>query len=57
MDTATNEPNVRVFLGSVSELQKQLNDFGIVVEDYKQNLGLTEHLQLMMEEVLVNLWL
>uniref|UniRef100_A0A8V1A5N3 Coiled-coil domain containing 141 n=1 Tax=Gallus gallus TaxID=9031 RepID=A0A8V1A5N3_CHICK len=50
VDTATNEPNVRVFLGSVSELQKQLNDFGIVVEDYKQNLGLTEHLQLMMEE-------
>eukprot|EP00076_Gallus_gallus_P010097 XP_004942755.1 coiled-coil domain-containing protein 141 isoform X2 [Gallus gallus] len=50
VDTATNEPNVRVFLGSISELQKQLNDFGIVVEDYKQNLGLTEHLQLMMEE-------
>ncbi|XP_010711849.1 coiled-coil domain-containing protein 141 isoform X3 [Meleagris gallopavo] len=50
VDAATNEPNVRVFLVSISELQKQLNDFGRVVEDYKQNLDLTEHLQLMMEE-------
>ncbi|XP_042730456.1 coiled-coil domain-containing protein 141 isoform X2 [Lagopus leucura] len=50
VDAATNEPNVRVMLVSISELQKQLNDFGRVVEDYKQNLGLTEHLQLMMEE-------
>lgn len=44
-------------LVSISELQKQLNDFGRVVEDYEQNLGLTERLQLMMEEVLVSLWL
>ncbi|XP_048808643.1 coiled-coil domain-containing protein 141 isoform X5 [Lagopus muta] len=50
VDAATNEPNVRVMLVSISELQKQLNDFGRVVEDYKQNLGLTERLQLMMEE-------
>ncbi|OXB61719.1 hypothetical protein ASZ78_002720 [Callipepla squamata] len=50
VDSAANEPNVRVFLGSVSELHKQLNKFGRVVEDYKQNLSLTERLQLMMEE-------
>ncbi|XP_052531481.1 coiled-coil domain-containing protein 141 isoform X6 [Tympanuchus pallidicinctus] len=50
VDAATNEHNVRVMLVSISELQKQLNDFGRVVEDYKQNLGLTERLQLMMEE-------
>lgn len=49
-----NEPNakVRVLLGSISDLQKQLNDFNMVVEDYKQNLDLTEHLQQMMKEVL-----
>lgn len=58
-----NEPNakVRVLLESISDLQKQLNDFSRVVEDYKQNLDLVEHLQQMMEEVLVNskssLWL
>ncbi|XP_072197997.1 coiled-coil domain-containing protein 141 [Excalfactoria chinensis] len=50
VDSATDDPHVRVFLGSISELQKQLNDFGRVVEDYKQNLDLTEHLHLMMEE-------
>ncbi|XP_021256278.1 coiled-coil domain-containing protein 141 [Numida meleagris] len=50
MDPATNEPNVRVFIESINELQKQLNEFGRVVEDYKQNLGLTEHLQMMMDE-------
>ncbi|XP_010072673.1 PREDICTED: coiled-coil domain-containing protein 141 [Pterocles gutturalis] len=47
-----NEPNakVRVLSGSISDLQKQLNDFIRVVEDYKQNLDLVEHLQQMMEE-------
>ncbi|XP_056205427.1 coiled-coil domain-containing protein 141 isoform X1 [Falco biarmicus] len=47
-----NEPNakVEVLLGSISDLQKQLNDFSRVVEDYKQNLDLMEHLQQMMEE-------
>uniref|UniRef100_A0A8C2YEZ7 Coiled-coil domain containing 141 n=1 Tax=Coturnix japonica TaxID=93934 RepID=A0A8C2YEZ7_COTJA len=50
VDSATDEPRARVFLESISELQKQLDDFGRVVEDYKQNLGLTEHLHLMMEE-------
>lgn len=51
-----NEPNAkaRVLLESISDLQKQLNDFSRVVEDYKQNLDLVEHLQQMMEEVLVN---
>lgn len=55
--SVANEPNakVRVLLGSISDLQKQLNDFSRVVEDYKQNLDLVEHLQQMMEEVLVNL--
>nr|XP_009674633.1 PREDICTED: coiled-coil domain-containing protein 141 [Struthio camelus australis] len=50
--SVANQPNakVKVLLGSVSELQKQLRDFGRVVEDYKQNLDLMEHLQQMMEE-------
>ncbi|KFO86634.1 Coiled-coil domain-containing protein 141, partial [Buceros rhinoceros silvestris] len=50
--SVANEPNakVRVLLGSTSDLQKQLNDFSRVVEDYKQNLDLVEHLQQMMEE-------
>uniref|UniRef100_A0A8C0HK93 Coiled-coil domain containing 141 n=1 Tax=Buteo japonicus TaxID=224669 RepID=A0A8C0HK93_9AVES len=50
--SVANEPNakVRVLLGSISDLQKQLNDFSRVVEDYKQNLYLVEHLQQMMVE-------
>ncbi|KFQ38719.1 Coiled-coil domain-containing protein 141, partial [Mesitornis unicolor] len=50
--SVANEPNakLRVLLGSISDLQKQLNDFSSVVEDYKQNLDLVEHLQQMMEE-------
>ncbi|KFZ59947.1 Coiled-coil domain-containing protein 141, partial [Antrostomus carolinensis] len=50
--SVANEPNAkaRVLLGSISDLQKQLNDFSRVVEDYKQNLDLMEHLQQMMEE-------
>ncbi|KAM9629163.1 coiled-coil domain-containing protein 141 isoform 4-T6 [Morphnus guianensis] len=50
--SVANEHNakVRVLLGSISDLQKQLNDFSRVVEDYKQNLYLVEHLQQMMEE-------
>ncbi|XP_068876625.1 coiled-coil domain-containing protein 141 isoform X5 [Aphelocoma coerulescens] len=52
IDPFANEPNakVRVLLGSISDLQKQLNDFNMVVEDYKQNLDLMEHLQQMMKE-------
>ncbi|XP_019145684.1 coiled-coil domain-containing protein 141 isoform X4 [Corvus cornix cornix] len=52
IDLFANEPNakVRVLLGSISDLQKQLNDFNMVVEDYKQNLDLMEHLQQMMKE-------
>ncbi|OPJ80121.1 coiled-coil domain-containing protein 141 [Patagioenas fasciata monilis] len=50
--SVAKEPNakVRVLLESISDLQKQLNDFSRVVEDYKQNLDLVEHLQQMMEE-------
>lgn len=57
IDPFANEPKakIQVFLGSISDLQKQLNDFSMVVEDYKQNLDLMEHLQQMMKEVLVNL--
>ncbi|XP_032866819.1 coiled-coil domain-containing protein 141 [Tyto alba] len=50
--SVANEPNakVSVLLGSIGDLQKQLNDFSRVVVDYKQNLELVEHLQQMMEE-------
>uniref|UniRef100_A0A803VHG3 Coiled-coil domain containing 141 n=1 Tax=Ficedula albicollis TaxID=59894 RepID=A0A803VHG3_FICAL len=52
IDPFANEPNakVQVLLGSISDLQKQLNDFNVVVDDYKQNLDLMEHLQQMMKE-------
>ncbi|XP_066045938.1 coiled-coil domain-containing protein 141 isoform X1 [Chamaea fasciata] len=52
IDPFANEPNVKVkvLLGSISDLQKQLNDFNVVVEDYKRNLDLMEHLQQMMKE-------
>ncbi|XP_066178828.1 coiled-coil domain-containing protein 141 isoform X2 [Sylvia atricapilla] len=52
IDPFANEPNtkVQVLLDSISDLQKQLNDFNVVVEDYKQNLDLMEHLQQMMKE-------
>ncbi|KGL82676.1 Coiled-coil domain-containing protein 141, partial [Tinamus guttatus] len=52
IDSVANPADAKgkVLLGSVSELQKQLSDFGKVVEDYKQNLDLVEHLQQMMEE-------
>ncbi|XP_041259646.1 coiled-coil domain-containing protein 141 isoform X5 [Onychostruthus taczanowskii] len=51
-DPFGNEPKakVQVLLGSINDLQKQLNDFNTVVEDYKQNLDLMEHLQQMMKE-------
>ncbi|XP_065526301.1 coiled-coil domain-containing protein 141 isoform X3 [Lathamus discolor] len=48
--SVANEPNTRVLLGSISDLQNQLNNFTKVVEDYKQNLDLMEHLQQMMDE-------
>ncbi|KAF2987501.1 hypothetical protein EK904_002542 [Melospiza melodia maxima] len=52
IDPFANEPKakVQVLLGAISDLQKQLNDFSTVVEDYKQNLDLVEHLQQMMKE-------
>lgn len=54
-----NQPdgNVGVLMETVRELQKQLNEFGRVVEDYKQNLDLMEHLQQLMEEVLIKLYI
>ncbi|XP_062496617.1 coiled-coil domain-containing protein 141 isoform X1 [Pezoporus occidentalis] len=48
--TVANELNTRVLLGSISDLQNQLSNFTKVVEDYKQNLDLMEHLQQMMDE-------
>ncbi|KAM9548076.1 coiled-coil domain-containing protein 141 isoform 3-T3 [Guaruba guarouba] len=48
--SVANERNTRVLLGSISDLQKQLNNFSKVVEDYKENLDLMEHLQQMMDE-------
>lgn len=53
--SVANEPNTTVLLGSISDLRKQLNNFTKVVEDYKENLDLMEHLQQMMNEVLVDL--
>ncbi|KFW86931.1 Coiled-coil domain-containing protein 141, partial [Manacus vitellinus] len=52
LDSFANKPNAKVrdLLGSISDLQKQLNDFSMVVEDYKQNLDLVEQLQQMMKE-------
>ncbi|XP_053125051.1 coiled-coil domain-containing protein 141 isoform X2 [Hemicordylus capensis] len=35
---------------SINELEKQLSEFGKIMEDYKQNLDLMEHLQQMMDE-------
>ncbi|XP_077175687.1 coiled-coil domain-containing protein 141 isoform X2 [Paroedura picta] len=35
---------------SMRELEKQLGEFGKIMEDYKQHLDLMEHLQQMMEE-------
>ncbi|KAM6268761.1 coiled-coil domain-containing protein 141 [Porphyrio hochstetteri] len=49
--SVANESNAKVILlGLIGDLQKQLNDFSRVVDDYKQNLDLVEHLQRMMEE-------
>ncbi|XP_019410222.1 PREDICTED: coiled-coil domain-containing protein 141 [Crocodylus porosus] len=45
-----SDGNVGILMETVRELQKQLNEFGRVVEDYKQNLDLMEHLQQLMEE-------
>ncbi|XP_043846717.1 coiled-coil domain-containing protein 141 [Dromiciops gliroides] len=47
-----NYPNNKVMslLESIKDLKKQVDEFGRVVEDYKKNLDLTEHLQEMMEE-------
>ncbi|XP_074159090.1 coiled-coil domain-containing protein 141 [Sminthopsis crassicaudata] len=51
-DSLLNYPKnkVTVLLESIKDLKKQVDEFGRVVEDYKKNLDLTEHLQEMMEE-------
>ncbi|XP_074071702.1 LOW QUALITY PROTEIN: coiled-coil domain-containing protein 141 [Macrotis lagotis] len=51
-DSLLNYPNnkVAIVLQSMKDLKKQVDEFGRVVEDYKKNLDLTEHLQEMMEE-------
>ncbi|XP_036599293.1 coiled-coil domain-containing protein 141 [Trichosurus vulpecula] len=51
-DSLLNYPNdkVMILLESIKDLKKQVDEFGRVVEDYKKNLDLTEHLQELMEE-------
>ncbi|XP_072468614.1 coiled-coil domain-containing protein 141 isoform X2 [Notamacropus eugenii] len=51
-DSLLNYPHnkVTILLESIKDLKKQVDEFGRVVEDYKKNLDLTEHLQELMEE-------
>ncbi|XP_068924656.1 coiled-coil domain-containing protein 141 [Petaurus breviceps papuanus] len=51
-DSLLNYPNnkITILLESIKDLKKQVDEFGRVVEDYKKNLDLTEHLQELMEE-------
>uniref|UniRef100_A0A5F8GIN7 Coiled-coil domain-containing protein 141 n=1 Tax=Monodelphis domestica TaxID=13616 RepID=A0A5F8GIN7_MONDO len=51
-DSLLNYPTnkVTILLESIRELKKQVDEFGRVVEDYKKNLDLIEHLQETMEE-------
>ncbi|XP_051842081.1 coiled-coil domain-containing protein 141 isoform X2 [Antechinus flavipes] len=51
-DSLLNFPKnkITVLLESIKDLKKQVDEFGRVVEDYKKNLDLTEHLQELMEE-------
>lgn len=37
---------------SIAELEKKRSEFAKIMDDYKQNLDLIEHLQQMMDEVL-----
>ncbi|XP_061464306.1 coiled-coil domain-containing protein 141 isoform X2 [Rhineura floridana] len=52
LDSLVTQPSDKagILTGSVNELEKQLSEFGKIMEDYKQNLDLMEHLQQMMEE-------
>ncbi|XP_057602690.1 coiled-coil domain-containing protein 141 isoform X2 [Hippopotamus amphibius kiboko] len=47
-----NNPNnkVNVLLEAMRDLQKDVDEFDKVVTDYRRNLGLTEHLQELIEE-------
>ncbi|XP_044525014.1 coiled-coil domain-containing protein 141 [Gracilinanus agilis] len=51
-DSLLNYPTnkVTILLESIRDLKKQVDEFGRVVEDYKKNLDLIEHLQETMEE-------
>nr|XP_020846724.1 LOW QUALITY PROTEIN: coiled-coil domain-containing protein 141 [Phascolarctos cinereus] len=51
-DSLLNYPKNKatILLELIKDLKKQVDEFGRVVEDYKKNLDLTEHLQELMEE-------
>ncbi|KFO27995.1 Coiled-coil domain-containing protein 141 [Fukomys damarensis] len=51
-DSFLNYPSnkVNVLLEAMKDLQKHVDDFDKIVTDYKTNLGLTEHLQEVIEE-------
>lgn len=53
LDSVPTQPSdkAKFISASVNELEKQLTEFGKIMEDYKKNLELMEHLQEMMEEV------
>ncbi|XP_039185104.1 coiled-coil domain-containing protein 141 isoform X3 [Crotalus tigris] len=52
LDSVPTQPSDKAefISASVNELEKQLTEFGKIMEDYKKNLELMEHLQEMMEE-------
>lgn len=54
-DSFINFPSdkVDILLEAKKDLQKHVNEFDKVVTDYKKNLDLTEHLQELTEEVLL----
>ncbi|XP_077772630.1 coiled-coil domain-containing protein 141 isoform X3 [Podarcis muralis] len=54
LDSLATQPSdkAEILSGSINELEKQLSEFGKIMEDYKQNLDLMERLQQMMEECL-----
>lgn len=56
LDSLATQPSdkAEILSGSINELEKQLSEFGKIMEDYKQNLDLMERLQQMMEEVYKN---
>ncbi|XP_070813051.1 coiled-coil domain-containing protein 141 isoform X2 [Pituophis catenifer annectens] len=52
LDSLSTQPSDKAefISAAVNELEKQLTEFGKIMEDYKKNLELMEHLQEMMEE-------